>query len=355
LIVILALLLLISIVMAVQKFLQPAEVAQQIPVYKYQHQANVDYQVFILSNPFFDIESLEAGRGYLTPITDYISTTLNYQLTGEGPAAISGDYQVDAVVTGYILKGDDLSSTQRVKVPVWDKTYSLVPKTEFDSSDGTITLDREVRVDIREYAEFAQRVQDEYKSSTTLVELAVKYEINTNVETPDGKSTDSISPTLVIPIEGNSFTVDGVLADQKEGTIVAQEMVPVPSLTGMRMGFSMAAFLLALALVGVVKKTRVMREDPLENELKRIIKKYGDRIVAGTGSVPGINEKKTMDLGEFENLLKISDELLQPILYENIKDGVHNFYVIGKQLHYRYTLEPGMFEQPEDIVNHSEE
>ena len=119
---------------------------------------------------------------------------MNYQLTGEGPAAISGDYQVDAVVTGYILKGDDLSSTQRVKVPVWDKTYSLVPKTEFDSSDGTITLDREVRVDIREYAEFAQRVQDEYKSSTTLVELAVKYEINTNVETPDGKSTDSISP-----------------------------------------------------------------------------------------------------------------------------------------------------------------
>ena len=104
-IVILALLLLISIVMAVQKFLQPAEVAQQIPVYKYQHQANVDYQVFILSNPFFDIESLEAGRGYLTPITDYISTTLNYQLTGEGPAAISGDYQVDAVSPVISLKG----------------------------------------------------------------------------------------------------------------------------------------------------------------------------------------------------------------------------------------------------------
>ena len=340
--------------MAVQRFLQPAEVAQQVPVYKYKHQANIDYRVFILPNPFFDVESLDAGRGYITPLTSYISTTLKYQLTGEGRAVISGDYQVTAVLTGYIFKGD-LSTAQRVKIPVWDKTFTLLPKTEFNSSDGTITLDREVRVDIREYAEFAQRVQDEYKSSTTLVELAVKYEINTNVETPDGKSTDSISPTLVIPIEGNSFTVDGVLADQKEGTIVAQEMVPVPSLTGMRMGFSMAAFLLALALVGVVKKTRVMREDPLENELKRIIKKYGDRIVAGTGAVPGIDARKTMVLDEFENLLKVADELLQPILYENIEDGVHNFYVIGKQLHYRYTLEPGMFEQPEDIVNHSEE
>lgn len=348
---VLALLLLISIVMAVQRFLQPAEVAQGVPVYKYKHQANVDYRVILLSNPFFDVTSLEAGRGYLTPITDHISTTLNYQLTGEGPATISGDYQVNAVITGYILKGD-LSSTQRVKVPVWDKTYTLVPKTEFNSSDGTITLDKSVPVNIREYAVFAERVKDEYKSSTDLVELSVNYEINANVETPDGKSADSISPTLVIPIEGNSFTVDGVLTDQKEGSIMAQEMVPVPLLKEMRIGFSVTSVLLALALLWVVKKTKVRREDPLEKELKRIIKKYGDRIVAGNGAVPGVDEKKTLFLGEFENLLKISDELLQPILYENVKDGVHNFYVISKQLHYRYTLEPGMFEHPGDTDNH---
>jgi len=351
---VLALLLLISTVMAVQKFLQPDQMAQQVPVYKYKHQANIDYRVFILPNPFFDVESFDAGRGYITPLTNYISTTLKYQLTGEGPAMISGDYQVVAVLTGYIFKGD-LSTTQRVKIPVWDKTFTLLPKTEFNSSDGNITLDKEVQVNIREYADFAQRVQEEYKSSSTQVELSVKYEINANVETPDGKSSNSISPTLVIPIDGNTYTVDGVLTDQKEGSIVVQEMVPVPSLKGMRIGFSLASVLLALALFFVVKKTKVKREDPLENELKRIIKKYGDRIVAGNGSIPGVDEKKTLVLGEFENLLKISDELLQPILYENVKDGVHNFYVISKQLHYRYTLEPGTVGQSEYVVKRFDE
>jgi hypothetical protein len=345
---ILALLLLICIIMAVSKYVQPAQVSQEIPVYKYKHQANVDYRVFILSNPFFDVESLEAGQGYITPLTDYISTLLTYQLTGQGPAKINGHYQVNAVLTGYILKQGQ-SSTQRVKVPVWDKTFSLVPKTDFSSSEGKITLEEEVKVNLREYADFGQRVQDEYKSSTNLVELAVKYEINTSVETPDGKSTDSISPTLAIPIEGNSYTVDGTLADQKEGSVVAKEMVPVPSLKEARIGLSLAVVLLTLALLGVVKKTALKREDPLENELKRIIKKYGDRIVTGTGAVPDIDRKRMMMLSEFEDLLKISDELVQPILYESIQDGLHNFYVISDQLHYRYTLEPGMFELPEDI------
>lgn len=345
---ILALLLLICTITAVTKFVQPAQVSQEVPVYKYKHQANVDYQVFILSNPFFDVESLAAGRGYLTPLTDHIGTLFNYQLTGQGPATINGDYQVNAVLTGYILK-EGQSSTQRVKVPVWDKTYSLVPQTEFSSSEGKITLEEEVQVNLREYADFAQRVQDEYKASTSLVELAVKYEISTSVETPDGKNIDSMSPTLVIPIEGNSYTVDGTLADQKEGSIVAEEMVPVPSLKETRIGLSLAVVLLALALLGAVKKTTVKSEDPLENELQRIIKKYGDRIVAGTGAVPDIDRKRLMVLAEFEDLLKISDELLQPILYESVHDGLHNFYVISNQLHYRYTLEPGMFERPEDM------
>ncbi|MGE5544382.1 MAG: DUF5305 domain-containing protein [Bacillota bacterium] len=348
LIALLSVLVLASAITAVIKFTQPATVVEKTQVYEYQQKVKVDYQVFVLPNPFFEEESIGAGQGYLTPITDHIMAYLSYQLQGNGPAKIDGHYQVTAAVTGYLLKENNTGG-QRIKVRVWERTYPLVPETPLASSDGKVDLSKDVRINIREYVNFAERVQDEYKSAIDLAELSVRYDIQTGIETPEGRTTDSVCPAMIIPIKGNSFTVDGTLADTKEGAIVVDKTVPVPLLKESRIGFSAAAVVFAIALLWVLFRTSVRAEDPLENELKRIIKKYGDRIVTGSGPIPNINKNSMILVSDFEDLIRVADEVAQPILHESIIENVHNFYVMNGPVLYAYTLEPAYFEQPLDM------
>jgi len=351
----LSVLMLASTIMAVIKFTQPATVTKMTQAYKYQHKAEVDYEVFIRPNPFFYERSIESGRGYLTPITDYIMSHMNYHLQGNGTATIDGRYQVTAYVTGYLLK-ESQTGGQRTKVPVWEKIYPLVSETPITGSDGKVDLEDDIRINIREYADFAQRVQDEYKSAIDLVELSVKYDIETSVETPEGKTTDSVCPVMIIPIKGNSYTVDGILADTKEGAIVVKKTVPTPLIKESRIGYSAAAVLFAIAILWVLLKTSVRTEDPMELELKRIIKKHGDRIVTGKGPIPNINRDGIILVGEFEDLIRVADEVAQPILHESVTEDEHRFYVINGSMLYNYILEPGLFQKLEetDVKPHFE-
>lgn len=77
---------------------------------------------------------------------------------------------------------------------------------------------------------------------------------------------------------------------------------------------------------------------PLEKELQRIIKKYGDWIAAGQGAFPAVTAEKTIIMNTFEDLIKVADELGQPVLYQNSGNRIHQFCVISDKMVYWYTI-----------------
>jgi len=44
-------------------------------------------------------------------------------------------------------------------------------------------------------------------------------------------------------------------------------------------------------------------------------------------------------MDSFEDLIKVADEVGQPVLYENHLEGIHSFYVLGEALTYSYMLQ----------------
>lgn len=337
---VLSVLLLVLTGMAVWNFMQPLKAEKDVPLYQYTQQAQVNYLVYNLPNKFFPEKSYGPGRAYITSLTDYIETQLAYQISGEKPADVKGEIEVAAVLTGYILQDKKGSqSGEKEKVVVWSKTTPLLESTPYAGNKAKTELTKVVRVDLNQFKTFADQVNAEFKSPAESVELAIVYNVSARVATDRGKSDSKVSPQLVIPIKGNTFVVGGALTDKKDNAITEKQMVEVPGAKAGRMVYGAIALFAALLLMGVIFLTSVEEEDPLEQELGRIIKKHGERIVESEGEVPRFNESDRVVMRAFIDLVKVASEVGRPILFEDTGKNAYHFYVIQEPLVYVYILD----------------
>lgn len=333
------LLLLGSIGMSVWWFLQPSEQETEVAVYSCQQAAGLDYQVYFVPNQFFPEVSAGPGLGYLNSLVDYIDTHFTYKCIGEAPAEISGDYQVTAALTGYLLKNKPNSTSfEKEKIKIWEKTEVLVPATPFSVQDTNCILEGQIPVDFNSYTDFVDSLREEFRYTADEIDLTVAYKVNAKIKTADGEITETMAPTMLIVMEGDAFTVDGQLTDQKDGKITKPQMETVPGMQTKRIEYAAGAGVFLLLLLGLIFGTAAETIGPAEADLRRIVKKYGDWIVNGRGKIPALFSEKFLAMESFEDLIKVADEVGQPVLYENHLEGIHSFYVLGEALNYSYTL-----------------
>ncbi|HCF70734.1 MAG TPA: hypothetical protein DER33_03955 [Syntrophomonas sp.] len=337
-IIILSILLIASSGTALWHFLQPLELEKDIPACKYTQQAQVNYLVHFKPNNYFDEPTAGPGRGYITSLTDYIETQLVYQLKGDRPASVQGDMQVIARLSGYILQNKAGDTGEKEKIIIWEKTTPLLPLTPY-SGDARTEIKQIIPIQLNQFRDFANEVNTTFYNPTDAVELTVFYNITATVTNDQGISTSQVCPQLVIPIQGNAYAIGGSLTDKKDNIINVKKMVEVPGAKTARQVSVGVTILLTLLLLLILFATTPELEDPAARELRTIIKKHGDRIVAGVFNLPVILEQDTLILQSFYDLVKVADEVAQPILYENVQEGVHSFFVINESRVYTYSLE----------------
>lgn len=318
---------------AVWYFLKPLQHEEEIPVQTYDQKAQVDYKVFFLPNPLFPVKSAGPGQAYIIPLTQNVQTQLSYRFSGPNEVENKGQYQVLATITGYVV---DDKGEEQVKLKAWERSNVLVPPTPFASSNGSVEIKKIVPVDVRSYAAFADHVAEQTKFSADIVELSLHYKINSTAASPSGESKEQLAPVVVIPLEGNTFTVAGKLTDQKEGAITSSEMVMDKGVMAGRVACSALVLLFTLLLVWITLGTVQAVEDPIEKELREIMKKHGMRIAAVVGTIPVESRDAVLTVNSFSDLLTIADELARPILYESVSTGIHSFYIMGDHLTYRF-------------------
>lgn len=337
---VLSVLLLVLLGMTAWKFLQPLRIEKDVPLYKFTQQAQVNYLVHILPNSFFPEKSAGPGRAYITSLTDNIETQLVYQIAGESPAQVKGDVQVTAVLAGYIYKDKKGGQPgEKEKVVVWSKTTPLLESTPYSGNKAKSEFTKVVNVDLNQFKAFAEQVGTELKNPAELVELTVIYNVSARVANEQGNVESKVAPQLVIPIKGNTFMVDGVLLDKKEGAITEKKTVEVPGARTGRIVYGGITLFATLLLLIVVFGTGIEDEDPLEKELGWIMKKHGDMIVEAQGAVPGFFNDEQVVVHAFIDLVKVASELGRPILFEDTGQSVYNFYVANEPLVYTYTLD----------------
>ena len=336
----LVLLLLASTGMAVRWFLPPAQSNQEVPVYAARQAAAIAYLVYYTPNNYFAVESAGPGLAYITPLTDYINSSFTYQFAGESQAEISGEYKVKAVLTGYLTREKTGSGGEkRELVKLYEKEDILIPATPFQAVDSKLTLNNQAVVNIRNYADFINAVSQDLRISADVVRLDIAFQVSSRVSTAQGEVIQELAPVMSIPMEGRTFTVEGKLKEQTETPITIMQMTAVPGVKTKRAEYAAASVIFLILLLGMMFKTTAEIKDPLEQELSRIMKKYGDWIAAGQGAIPAAVAEKTLEMQSIADLIKVADEVGQPVLYENTGEGAHSFYVISEGLVYKYILQ----------------
>lgn len=315
--------------------LRPGEVTEKVKVYSYQQAANIAYQVNLLPNNLFPETTLGPGQAYITSLTDSLQTQMEYTLTGEAAAELTGTYQVNGALVAYSEVGKDS------EMEVWRRDLSLLKPQTFAANDNKIHIQDNISIPINSYVLFSQAVQEATKFSPSRLELKIDYLVNIQGNTDAGSFTDELHPTLIIPLQGKVFTVQGELAPQKEGAIETETVRPAEGVHTANIGLGIALLLAALLCAGFMTLTR--RSDkhlsPEERRLVQILRQHGERVVTLTGSLPAVELDQVLMVYDFEDLVKAADEIEQPILYEidEIK-GIHSFYVVSSPYIYRYNL-----------------
>lgn len=321
--------------LAWNNFMRPGEVTEIVKVYSYEQAANIDYQVNLLPNNFFPETTLGPGQAYITSLADSLQTQIDYTLRGEAAAEITGTYQVNGSLVAYSEIGKDS------EMEVWRRELSFMEPRTFAANDNKIHIQENISIPVSSYVFFAQAVQEATKFSPSRLELIIDYRVNVQGKTDAGSFTDELHPTLIIPLQGKVFTVQGELAPKKEGAIETETTRPAEGVQTANIGLGITLLLAALLCAGFMALTR--RSDkhlsPEERRLVQILRQHGARVITLTGSLPAAELNQVLMVFDFEDLVKAADEIEQPILYEidEIK-GKHSFYVVSSPYIYRYNL-----------------
>ena len=310
----------------------PGWIEEKKELYAYDQEANVFYRVFLKPNILYPEPSLESGNVYLSEIVDYINTFFEYRYEGEADAEIQGDYEILAVMEGYRSEGEAYES-------IWKREWTMVPKTGFQSKGKSLSVKKEVPLDFKQYNQFAQQVIKDTNVHSD-VKMTVFWNVRLNARTARGTVEENLSNSMIVPLNSGYFKVGGTLSEKKPGSIDEIKRVKAPLDQKKLITYGILLALLSGGLLFLLLFTQgAGLKDPLEKELKKVLKKYGNRLVALDNQIH-LSCKTVYPLKSMDDLVRMADEIGRPILYQHstVVADMMKFYVLDNERAYVFDL-----------------
>jgi hypothetical protein len=309
-------------------------VDQKAAEYSYLNKAKIDYQVFLKPNNLYPPNQKNLGEGnyYIKKLTDYIEANLKYEFIGDRPAELQGKYSVKAIMDGKV--GDEKS-----KKVIWKHEEQLSGEQAFKVNSDKHIIELKTNIIPKHFEDIANEKAKE-SGLNFETNLVVYWDIQIEAKTDKGIAHEQLNPTMEIPINTNNyFEIKGNLTPQKKGAIERVIKAISPSY---RKNMIVCSILVIISLIIIlfilVYTNNKPKEDPIQLKLKKIFKNHGDRLVRLDNENLRV-EAKLIHVKEFEDLVRIADEVGKPILY-NYEEGINEistFYVFDDK--YVYILQ----------------
>lgn len=311
---------------------------QRVPTYSYNNRARIDYSVIYKPNLLNEETGPAWGDIYITNYVDHINTVFDYTFSGERQADIRGDYSITAVV-----EAQERASEENEAKIIWRKDFVLLPRTSFSASDVNFSLREELPVHLAPFQDYVEQVMEESRVGGNHW-LTVKWDIHLTAETDGGTIRENLTPTLVMPLRDSYFTIGGEQEVDKPGAIEKVIQIEAPYKKTMLLAISILDGLCLLLLLFLLACTAGAQPSYLEREMKRVLKKHGERLVElATARDLAFEGHDLWPVKTIEDLVRIADELGKPILYQyELATGkeVPVFFVSDEKRVFIYRLLP---------------
>ena len=323
----------LGIIMIFQSF--KVEQGTQDLLYSYNISRNVNYKVNLVQNDFFETETLEMNKTYISSLVDKINMDFTYSLSGNKKAKTKYLYQVVAVST---VKYASVNSDK--EEPIWSKQYVIIPPKEAQAEGANFSIKENFDVDFATYNAEVKNFKEQLRLPV-VADLQVKLIVRSDMDVPNVEQTvvESSIMNLKMNLAEDIFTVEKQFenADTKSvfKTTETNKEINKPVII---VGAILVIIAIMIILDSIRKSIKFSKKSDYAIALNRILKNYGD-IVAEIVSPVEIDNLNVIEVKNFDQLLDIEEEIRMPILfYETIPNEQGEFIIICDSMAYRYVI-----------------
>lgn len=301
-------------------------------IYNYNNKFSYNYTVNLLDNEFMPEKSMGMSQNYfVTDLIDNINLDLNYAYQGSSQTDINYDYQIVGVLNAVYVKDG-------VECKIWEKEDVLKDLATNSVNDTSASINENLLLDLKQQNQLVKEFEDKMGMSIT-ADYTIKLKIHTNTNVQNVEVKNEYIPFVKVSLGEKVTTITGdnnienteYVSKQNEET----KNISIPYLIVNIVIFIVALFLLKFALSH--KSINIVKNE-YRQELNRILKLCQDKIIQ-VSQQPNIEQGKIIDVNDFGEIVKVSEELFKPILYWfNEKAEEAEFSVLSENVIYKYIL-----------------
>ncbi len=304
----------------------------------YSDVSNLDYNVYLKDNPFYDMKYLPKDKIYVASLIDYIDADFDYIFKSDESIGLEYTYYVRASV---LINNSDGKN-------IFKKEDTLLDKKSFsDVNKDTFSVNENVKVDYAKYNKLASDFIDQL-NITADAKLVVSLYVDVLGKHAefDKNISDKAVISLNIPLatRGVDISMDYNLSNNVDEVLQYRStMISNPVLFGFAV---LLAVLDICSIIGVITYVIINRDNQTlyNKKLAKILKDY-ERYISETAITQRVEDMmKTQSLRieiikTFEDLVDIRDSLEKPILYHEERPGEEAvFYILADRIGYIYVM-----------------
>lgn len=308
-------------------------------VVTYKENSNVEYEVNIKENEFYDDSSIKDGMNTISILIKDIDAEFKYNLDLSEELKYKYDYKIVAEVE---VKEKSKSNS------IYEKQYEIIKKDIQETQNNKLEILEKINIDYNRYNDEIKRLIEVYSLKDTISEIRLVLYVNV-VNQNTGKSINATNKVaqMTIPLTTNTVEItmnENVKGNQGETLKfgISKENLNYIFVFGFLMFVS--SLLTLLNLVRYISDTR-SAEKMYDDEMKKILFDYKSYIQKITDLLD-YNDYKVINVETFKELMGMREELQSPILMyqeKNIRRTI--FLMVNQNLLFQFILDSNLIRE----------
>ena len=314
-----------------QEIMNKGEEKSKKQIYSYTNNYKTNYIMNVKNNRFIEQETLPMGQTYVTDLIESMDMNIDYEYQSSKETNVSYTYDITATIgASYTDDGEEYK--------VWDKKYTLVEAKE-GTAQGNIKIKEAVNVELSKY----NKEVNDFKQTMGMAldaYLNIQLNVKTITEVANEKVENKYSSDFKVTLGSKITNIDAKNTDTKMGHIEEENTVKVSTNIFKVIVNAIVVAISAYAIYYISRKTRTVHsiKNEYKLELNRILKSCQDKIIMVTKKIE-VEDANVIDVKDFGELIKLSEELFKPILYWNADNEQEAWFcVISNTVTYRFIL-----------------
>lgn len=316
----------------------------------YTEKSDINYLVKLSANDFYEKDTLEKDRAYVTALVDKVDAEFDYELNMSAFADVvfSYSYTVDATL---------LITDKYTEAVVYDAVTELVPRMYYTQNGADkLSINETVSVDFRAYNDEAIRFITTYglKNADAKLVLTMRMNAKSSCAEFENKAENAYFTTVTFPLasETTEPVTTSSVADGEVRTLACKSSRGATACLVLAIVFGAIELLLAAFFVFFIFKTK-NHDINYTNRVKRLVANYRSFIQEIT--VPfATNGYQLVYIKTFNEMLDVRDTAGSPLLMYANEDGTATTFVIPTNAGLLYIYEIRV-EDYDDIYGISDE